>query len=352
MGMDEQDNIAKFMADTSRFTKGAEEVIASSQAIDDSAASLTGGFSNIDAASKTTSASIDGMNMYIDDAFVQFNNLGSSVEDFTKKFGETGVQIETTSKGMNVFGTTLNDAGQQTTAFVDVLDGTTKSAEEVAVGADVAGKAIKGASKETEGFSSNGFFLIDMIIRATIAIGRFVGAVSEADDKLASTQNSMVLLTGNASDANDMITQLGDSAAAKDFGTQAVESAAQHMLLLGDSSASIVPEINAVADGIAAMGGDGKQLQPIIDQLDKLKEQSTVTVQSIDQLASAGLPAWQALASGLGTTVEDAEAKVKSGAVSGSQAFNAMMQGLSQYAGAAQTQSDSLKATWTQFGEN
>jgi tape measure domain-containing protein len=186
---------------------------------------------------------------------------------------------------------------------------------------------------------------------------QFVQWADKMNQDAKDTANAFTALTGSAQKAQEALKSLNNTWASAAFGTKAVADVEQHFLMLGKDAQTTQKEIERVGDALAAMGKDGKQLQPAIEQMHKIQESTRASKEDIDQLADDGVAAWKALAEGLsvarGKTVDVGEAikEVKSGAISGDEAYKAMMTGMMDYSGAAEEKSKDLNAEWQRFGE-
>jgi len=309
MADSDQTITAKFIADTSGFTKGADEVVASSKAIEASTATI----------SSSTGAAAGGLTA-----------MGSA-----------------SSKS-------AQDADMAVASFL----GLSKSSEST-------GESLKSSAKSSEdaggGFnllSVNGMMAVMMFAQMVQMVGQALGALAKATDAANATAMAFTYLTGSATKAQQELQALQNTAAAKDFGAQAVDNVAQRMLMLGKDADTTNKEIGRVADAIAAMGGSASQIEPVIESLHKVQSESVVTKDDIDNIAKEGVPAWQMIADAMTTaegktvSVAEAQKRVVAGALSGKQAYQDMMEGMIQYTGAAETQSQSLGSEWQRLGEH
>jgi tape measure domain-containing protein len=227
--------------------------------------------------------------------------------------------------------------------------------------------AASGMKKMGEGGKEASMGLNEMVSRVSQSIGdwqqlismvvQFVQAADKVNQAAKDTQIAFTYLTGSAQKAQEAIKSLNSTFAAQAFGTKAVDDVAQHFLMLGKDANTTQKEIIRVGDALSAMGSDAKNLQPAIEQMHKIQDATIVTKEDMKQLVDDGVPAWNALAEGMsaarGKTISVAEAQkeVNAGAIHGKEAYQDMMTGMMQYAGAAEEKSKSLSSAWQQFGE-
>lgn len=190
------------------------------------------------------------------------------------------------------------------------------------------------------------------VIQLVQMVGQAIGSMAAISDAAKASATAFTYLTGSVDKAQQELANLYNTSAAKNFGTQNIDNVAQHFAMLGKDANTTQKEIERVSDAVAAMGGTAQQITPVIESLHKIQAEGRVTTQEIDQLADEGIASWEAMANGMGVSVDEAKKRVKAGAVSGKEAYQDMMQGMIQYTGAAEDKSQSLGAEWQRLGEN
>jgi tape measure domain-containing protein len=299
--------------------------------------------------------------------------MESSTSETAKGLEEVGVSGEEASKGLSTVGASgeeaskgLSTVGQSGKEASEGLGSIGSASGETASGINEVGTASEKTKAQVDelggkGEKAGGSFgamamgalqAVQQIAQFAQMAGTAVAAIGAIADAANSTIGAFDHLTQDTQTTDKMLGELQQTAASKDFGAQNVNDVAQHMLMMGKNAKDVIPEITKVADTIAGMGGDAKQLQPAIDGLEKIRTSSRVTEADMQSLVDKGLPAWQMLADGMGTSVEQAMAKVRAGGVQGSKAFDDMMKGTSQYAGDAAEQSNNLASQWARFTQN
>jgi tape measure domain-containing protein len=289
----------------------------------------------------------------------QAKAVESATSDMSKGLNEVEGATGQASKGLTEVGTAGEQAGKGLSEVGTAGGEVASKVEQVGGASEEAGEKVKktgDAAKEAGGGFGNmamqSMQAVQQIAQFGQMIGQAIASIGQLHDAAIATGDAFLYLTQDADKANSMLSTLSETAASRDYGAQKVDDVAQHMLMLGKNASTVVPEINKVADGLAAMGKDGSQLDSVVTSMNKLGEKSRITMSDIDSLADKGLPAWQALASGMGVSVEQAQAKVKAGGVEGSKALDDMMKGLTQYGGAAEAQSQKLAPEWDRFAKN
>lgn len=183
-------------------------------------------------------------------------------------------------------------------------------------------------------------------------IAQFISAVDKQIEATRATATAFTYLTGSAQSAQKALSDLAKTNAAAAYGTQQIDNVVQHLLMLGKTADQAKLEVTKVADGLAAMGHDASTMQAIVDQMEKIRTEGRVTKEDIDALVNDGLPAWKAIADGMGTSITEAQRRVQAGAVSGQAAMKDLMNGLDQFAGASGDRAQNLSAQWERLSEH
>lgn len=305
----EQTITAKFVADTKGFTAGAEEVVASSKAVEESTA-----------------------------------NMGKGAEEASQNIGMVGTSAEKAGQEAGQAAGGLSVLGEESTKAGKSAKEAGSSAKEGGGGFNILGGGAMGA--------------ISAIMQVGQVVGQVVGTLSQMSEATEKTAIAFTYLTGSADKAQQEIKTLNESTAAATFGKQNIDNAAQHFLALGYSAETTQKEINRVSDAVAAAGGSAKNIEPVIQKLHDIQGEAIVTTKDIDTLTNDGIDGWQALAEGMSASrgklisVQEAQKEVNSGAESGKKAYQDLMLGMQQYGGEAVNQSQTLDAEWTRLGEN
>ena len=383
MAGDDRTITAHFVADTAGFEEGVQQVEESSKAIASSTEDMGQQFeytwTSLDKNGKVVQQTMTASSQAAADSAKAFNDVREQelgISDALSTVNDASKETEKATSGLSNSITSVGDASKGT------ADNTKKASEEIAAvggaskeaGTNIA--AVGGASEETarstdtltestkktktatdEAKTSHEGFMqtlqnVQQIIQLVQLVAQFIAAMDKLDEALKNSQTAFTYLTGSADEASKVMSKLNTSFAAQAFGTQPVDNAAQHLMMLGKSADEAQNVIEKVADGLAAMGKDSSNLDAISVSLENMKTESRITTQEMNNLVNQGLPAWDALALGMGKDVATAQREVKDGAVQGSQAFNEMMIGLGQYTGAAAAKTNDLSSEWTRFSQN
>lgn len=153
--------------------------------------------------------------------------------------------------------------------------------------------------------------------------------------------------------AKDFIKTLQEFSAVTPFEFPQLREAASALMAVGVSAEEIVPILKGVGDAVASVGKGPEAIQRATVALQQMAQKGNVAGEEMMQLTEAGIPAWDALAAHMNTTVADAQEKVTKRQVKANEMFAA----IEDYAGPAMQrvkgmmdkQSASLLGLWSTF---
>lgn len=154
------------------------------------------------------------------------------------------------------------------------------------------------------------------------------GAVAKMglETAAANEQASIAFTTllGDAGKAQDYLKQLADFAAKTPFELPGLRDAASRLIAVGTESGRVIPIMSALGDATSAMGTGAEGINRAVTALSQMQQKGKVTGEEMLQLAEAGVPAWDALASSLGKSVAETQKLVSTGKVTTDQLFTAI----------------------------
>lgn len=131
-------------------------------------------------------------------------------------------------------------------------------------------------------------------------------------------------LLGDAGKAQDYLKELSDFAAKTPFELPGLRNAASRLIAVGTESSRVIPIMSALGDATSAMGTGAEGIDRAVTALSQMQQKGKVTGEEMLQLAEAGVPAWDALATALGKSVSETQKLVSSGKVTTDQLFSAI----------------------------
>lgn len=357
---------ATFTGDDSSYVSAAEQVVAANEEVAASAAALEGAMAETGA--NMGSAVAEGAT----EATGSLQAAGGAMEEVGAAAKEASGGVAESAGGMTVMEGAMGKVGGAASGASDGLDALSESGAMAAAEAGVSATGFAEASDVMEtsvasaGEKSGQSFLqmawgfgqtvqqAVFMASAFVMLGKIVvdvvGGMIQSSESAKQTAADYTTLTGSSSAAAEALGQFDTIAKNTSFPTKDMEAAGATLMSMGVDSSKAGDELQTVAMGLQEVGkSSGSALAPAAKALETLREQSKVTVSSMDQLVDKGLPAWQALASGMGVSVDTAMARVKSGAVTGQEAFDDISKGVQNMSSNASGGFSSLQSHWNTF---
>lgn len=122
-------------------------------------------------------------------------------------------------------------------------------------------------------------------------------------DVAAANQSAAVsfqTLLGSGEKADAFLRKLGAFAAATPFELPELRDAASRLIATGVEAKRVIPIMESLGDSTAAMGTGAAGIDRAVTALQQMSNAGRVTGGDMNQLASAGIPAWNALAAAIG----------------------------------------------------
>lgn len=160
-------------------------------------------------------------------------------------------------------------------------------------------------------------------------------------------------LLGSADKANAFFAQLQQFAAQTPFEMPGLMQASRLLLALGFSAEQVLPTMKAVGDAVGYLGGSPETMDRIILALGQMRQKGKVSAQEMNQLAEAGIPAWEMLAKKIGVSIPQAMKMAENGAISASVALPAILNGMNErFAGGMERLSQTTQGLFSTSKDN
>ena len=183
------------------------------------------------------------------------------------------------------------------------------------------------------------------------ALGAAVGALAAASGaaaiNLASTGEladlSFTKMLGSATASEELMENLSDFAVSTPFNFSTLVTTSKQMLALGFDANSIIPDLQAVGDAVAAYGSGDTGMSNIMLDLGKMNTSAKASARYMNDLASNHVKSWQYVADALGETTSEVKTQVTAGAISAQTAIDAIISGMERdYGGMMQMASTTV----------
>lgn len=179
----------------------------------------------------------------------------------------------------------------------------------------------------------------------------FVGFGAVGLKAAAMREQSEIAFTtmlGSGEKARSFLDELTRFANTTPFELPGVTLASQRLLAMGFSSKQVVPMLSAVGDAAAGLGVGQEGIDGMVTALGQMKAKGKATAEEMMQLTERGVPAWQMLASAMGTDIPTAMDQVSKGAVSADKAIAAVQGGMQKrFGGMMKKQANTLGGLWS-----
>lgn len=290
-------------------------------------------------------------------------NLSKGVgEGIGKSLAGLGKGIANASRVASNIGSGVGSAfsglGKGASAFaVGIAKANTESAKAAAIQAKLAASMAKTASNTSLATQSFASFIGNLasnafsrVVSGLKNIG--VSSVSMAA-QLEQSQVAFTTLLGSSEAAATHLGQLRDFAAKTPFQFTDLIQASRRMMALGFEAGQVIPVLRVVGDAAGALGIGAEGVDRITLALGQMKSKGSAQAQEFNQLAEAGIPAWNMLAKVLGTDVQTAMKMVENRAVDADTAVKAILEGMQgKFAGGMASQAKTLAGQFSNLKDN
>lgn len=159
------------------------------------------------------------------------------------------------------------------------------------------------------------------------------------------TQVAFENLLGSAQAAQDMLKDLRAFNVATPFELPQIQQAAKQLLAMGETAAEVIPDLQAIGDVGAKFSASSEDVNGVIRALGQMSQSAKVSAQDINQIQQrfVGFNARAAIARGLGISVAEAMEMIASGAISGNEGMNAMIEGMKSEQNAAGAMEEQMR---------
>lgn len=289
--------------------------------------------------------------------------LFAELRQQTKAFAE---QVNASFRTMGAAAT--QEAGKVQAAEARVA-GSLKAAGRQAseTGDEMVRQARRGATATQTHFDSVGksvgavvLRLKDLAVTAGLALGAAAGAAGFFGIKTAAANEtamiSFELLLGGAEKARAFLGKLQAFSAATPFEMPTLKDAASRLLAVGINADRIIPLMTRLGNATAGMGTGAEGIGRAVYALQQMQQAGKVSLEDINQLTDAGIPALDALSSRLGITVAKLREEISAGKIKPEELFKAIETGagatFKRLDGMMERQSASLSGIWSTFKDN
>lgn len=150
----------------------------------------------------------------------------------------------------------------------------------------------------------------------------------------ATIQNSTIAFTtmlGSGQKAQTFLNQLKDFAKSTPFEFGDLVTNAQNMMGMGIAAQDVIPDLTALGDSVASIGGSTEQVKQVTLAFDQMAAKGTLDMGNMNQLMQGGVPnALKIMADAYGVTTGKMIEMISAGDVQSSVALPALIKGIEQ----------------------
>jgi tape measure domain-containing protein len=172
--------------------------------------------------------------------------------------------------------------------------------------------------------------------------------------QLENARISFETLIGSADGARKHIADLQRFAATTPFEFTGLVRSSQLLQGMGFESRQVIPMLTGVGNALSAMGRSGTEdVNRVALALGQMSIKGKVSAEEMNQLAEAGLPAWDLLAKAIGKTVAETQKLAERGQLKGREAALAIAQQANlKFGGQMDRMSQTLSGLESNFNDN
>ncbi len=157
-------------------------------------------------------------------------------------------------------------------------------------------------------------------------LGKFTSESIKAAAGVQSTKVAFNTLLGDAGKANSLYADVQKFSLLSPFNNADTAKAAVGLLATGRAADKIIPDLHAVGNAVASVGGDDAKFQGVLAIINKLRLRSKASSVQLNQLALRGINPFKILQDELGLTA-DQVANIGKQGIKGSEVADALLRG-------------------------
>lgn len=207
--------------------------------------------------------------------------------------------------------------------------------DEAAAGWDEFSGKITAANKDWSTFASD---LMSggaaLTAGVTLPIAALGGAALKMAADFEQAEIGFTTMLGSGKEAQQFLQELKSFAASTPFDFPELQTSAKRLMALGFEANAVIPIMRTVGDAAALLAKNAADGGPLIDRitlaLGQMSSKGKVSAQEMNQLAEAGIGAWQAVANAIGKSVPEAMKLAEKGMISAAEAIPAILEGMDE----------------------
>lgn len=222
--------------------------------------------------------------------------------------------------------------------FHQDLDGVGRKLTETGQRGASFGRAAEAAVRTAAGATTG------LVTAATAYVGILAKTGVGYNSLQQNSRAALNVLLGGAEKANAQMAKLDDFARNSPFSKSVFIEAQQQLLGFGMEAGKVVPTLDAIQQGVAAMGGSNEQISEVVNILANVQSTGKITAETLNQLGYRGLDAAQLIGDSMGKTAAQVREDITDASLDGRRAIDLLVDGMqNRFGGAA----DGVKEQWS-----
>lgn len=192
-------------------------------------------------------------------------------------------------------------------------------------------KASKGLNETGSNFISIG----KKLSLVTAGVGTVLGlSFKKASSFIGTYESAMTVferkLKGGKEAAEDLYDSLLTVAKGSSFAQENIVSAGQTLVAMGVDAKKTTKYVQIATNAIAGMGGSGAEIEQMAQLFGKMSQQTNLYTDDLNQMITAGIPAWDILATKYGKTTDEVKKMAKDGLLPASECLDTITGALTE----------------------
>lgn len=248
--------------------------------------------------------------------------------------------MDKAAESINKLGKAANNAGRDFDASANRIQQSAKRARD-SIGGMVSAMNGLAAAATVGAIGSVTSSIVNMGISAI-----------KASAQMKQYEIAFSTMLGSAEKGKKMLADLQKFAAETPFDVQGVTKAAQQLLAFGFNAKEIIPTLRTLGDTAAGLSMGAEGVQRIAYALGQIKTSGTLKTQDMNQLAMAGIEAWDILAQAAGKSVTEIQDMTEKGMIDSATAIEILTQGMNDsFGGMMAKTAEEITGLWSNVTE-
>lgn len=161
-----------------------------------------------------------------------------------------------------------------------------------------------------------------------LSAGALAGSGMKRLSAIENAETSLEVMMGDAKTAKAFLGDVLDFAKTTPFAFPDLAESSRNLIAFGMDSKKVVPTLKAIGDAAAATGKGSEGLNQVAGAFGDMQVSGTLSMDQINRLQSAGVPALKILANKAGKSVDDMKKSISKGTMSSVEAIDDLVVGM------------------------